>query len=54
MTTGPYWGGPFVSGAVSAAAVGTASFIPEAPSRARFEYTIGAVSGPKQVVRFVF
>jgi hypothetical protein len=53
-TTGPYWGGPFDSKAVSATAVGTASFIPQATSRARFEYTIGTMSGAKQLMRFVF
>lgn len=53
-TTGPYWGGPFDSRTVSAVAVGTANFIPQAPSRARFEYTIGTVSGAKHLVRLVF
>jgi hypothetical protein len=54
MTTGPFWGGPFDPARVSVTAVGTGSFIPQAPSRARFEYTIGAVSGAKQLVRLVF
>jgi hypothetical protein len=36
------------------AAVGTASFIPQASNSARFEYTIGAVSGVMQLVRFTF
>jgi len=52
--TGPYWGGPFTAGAVSATAVGIGAFIPQAPGRARFEYTIGAVSGAKQLVRLAF
>ncbi len=54
QTTGPDWRGPFDPAAVSVTAVGTGSFIPQAASRARFEYTIGGVSGAKQVVRFAF
>jgi hypothetical protein len=53
-TTGPYWGGLFDPGAVRITAVGTASFVPQAVSRARFEYTIEGVSGSKQLQRFAF
>jgi hypothetical protein len=53
-TTGPYWGGTFDPAAVTGTAVGTASFTPQAVSRARFDYTIEGVSGSKQLQRFTF
>ena len=53
-TSGPYWGGPFDPGALSIATVGTANFVPQSVSRARFDYVIEGVSGSKQLQRFVF
>lgn len=53
-TTGPDWRGTFDPNAVSIVAVGTASFIPQAASRAQFEYTIQGITGSKQLIRFAF
>jgi hypothetical protein len=53
-TTGPYWGGRFDPGAVGGAAVGTASFVPQAVTRAGFEYTIAGVTGSRKLQRFAF
>jgi hypothetical protein len=53
-TTGPYWGGPFDPGALGITAVGTANFVPQTVSRARFDYVIDGISGTKQLERFVF
>jgi len=53
-TTGPYWALPFDPAALSITPVGTASFVPQSVSRARFDYTIDGIAGSKQLQRFVF
>jgi hypothetical protein len=53
-TSGPFWGGPFNSTAVTVTTVGTAEFVPQTVSRAQFDYTIEGVTGSKQMERFRF
>ncbi|MGZ5035079.1 MAG: hypothetical protein ACXWAC_17940 [Usitatibacter sp.] len=53
-THGPPWPGTFDPAAVTLTAVGTAGFMPRGPSRAQFSYTIGGVSGSKEIERLRF
>ena len=53
-TTGPYWGGPYDPARVSITPAGSADFIPQAPSRARFDFVIDGVAGSIPLERIGF
>jgi hypothetical protein len=53
-TQGPPWPGAFDPTAVSVMAAGTADFLPRSSTHAQFSYTIGNVSGVKELERFRF
>jgi hypothetical protein len=53
-TTGPYWGGAYDPTRVSIMPAGVGDFIPQATSRARFEFTIDGITASMQLERTRF
>jgi hypothetical protein len=53
-SNGPYWGGAYDPALVTVTPAGSADFIPQAVSRARFDFTIDGVAGsiPLERIRF--